>query len=95
MSKKKKKKKVWKNSQRNISQIDYWELDLYSPLGAVKDKDDLRKENLVHLHPRRRIASDFPQSNDPDIDIVIIQPQIQQLSADTRGKVPCLEPLFF
>ncbi|KAL1965550.1 hypothetical protein VTN77DRAFT_5634 [Rasamsonia byssochlamydoides] len=74
------KKRIWEMDGE--CKIAHWKLDLYSPVSAVKD--DLRKENLVHLHPRRRISSDFPQSNDPDIDIVIIRPQLQQQSTTTR-----------
>lgn len=76
------KRKIWMDSQHKTAQMDYWELDLYSPISSIKD--DLTEENLVHLHPRKQITSDFPQSNDPDIDIIIIRPQGHQQSTTIR-----------
>lgn len=58
---------------------------LYSPVNPMKD--NLTEENLVHLHPRKRISSDFPQSNDPEIDIIILQPQTQQQSSHPQREI--------
>ncbi|KAL3702781.1 hypothetical protein TMatcc_000093 [Talaromyces marneffei ATCC 18224] len=70
------KNEIWSKNQHKLARSDYPELDLYSPSSPVKNI--LTKENLVHLHPRKRILSDFPRSNDPEIDVVIIRPQEQQ-----------------
>ncbi|KAK9237143.1 hypothetical protein V1525DRAFT_404725 [Lipomyces kononenkoae] len=63
--------------------IAHWKLDLYSPVNPVKG--GLIKENLAPLHPRKRILSDFPQTNDPDLDIIILRPQEQQQLTAPRG----------
>ncbi|EED23457.1 conserved hypothetical protein [Talaromyces stipitatus ATCC 10500] len=85
------KKKIWSESQPKLAQVASWELDLYSPSSPVKNIPT--RENLVHLHPRKRILSDFPRSNDPDIDIIVIQPEEQQHSIATQvSNSPRLEP---
>ena len=68
-----------------------WKLNLYSLASPVKDV--LTKESLVHLHPRKQILSDFPQSNDPDIDIIVIRPEERQHFTLTRGTIPYLKSL--
>jgi hypothetical protein len=86
------KKKIWMDNQRMVGQLDFRELDLYSPVSPVKDS--LTKENLVYLHPRKWISSDFPQSNDPDIDIVIIRPPGQHQFTAAQGMILHLESLY-
>lgn len=68
------KKKIWMENQQKLAQIGYPQLKLYSPINPVTDT--LMKEDLVHLCPRDRISSDFPRSNDPEIDIILFQPHI-------------------
>ncbi|EED18413.1 hypothetical protein TSTA_121560 [Talaromyces stipitatus ATCC 10500] len=85
------KEKIWVKSQPKLAQVASWELNLYSPSSPVKNIPT--RENLVHLHPRKRILSDFPRSNDPDIDIIVIQPEEQQHSIATQvSNSPRLEP---
>lgn len=66
------KDKISTKNQRKVGQIDARELKLYSPVNLVERPS--HKRDLVYLHPRQRISSDFPQSNDPVIDIIILQP---------------------
>jgi hypothetical protein len=65
-----------------------WKLKLYSPVSPVKGS--LTKENLIYLHPRKQILSDFPQSNDPDLDIIITRREEQQQLTAPRGIIPHL-----
>ncbi|EED14660.1 conserved hypothetical protein [Talaromyces stipitatus ATCC 10500] len=76
------KRKIRSESQPKLAHVASWELDLYSPSSPVKNIPT--RENLVHLHPRERILSDFPRSNDPDIDIIVIRPEEQQHSTATQ-----------
>jgi hypothetical protein len=85
------KEKIWTKSQHKLAQITSYDLKLYSPVSPVKDS--LTKENLVYLHPRKWISSDFPQSNDLDIDIVIIRPPGQQQFPAAQGMILHLESL--
>jgi hypothetical protein len=86
------KEKIWTISQNKIGQTSYYDLDLYSPVNPVKGS--LTKENLIYLHPRKQILSDFPQSNDPDLDIIIIRPHEQQLTTP-QGTIPHLKSLCY
>jgi hypothetical protein len=75
----------------NERKTAYWKLDFYSPVSPLKGS--LMKENLIHLHPRKRILSDFPQSNDPDLDIIIIRPEEQRQFTIPRGRILCIQLL--
>jgi hypothetical protein len=78
------KERIWLESQNKIGQTDYYNLDLYSPVNPLKGS--LTKENLVPLDPHQLISSDFPQSKDPYIDIVIVW-QEQQQSETAQGTI--------
>jgi hypothetical protein len=82
------KERIWLKSQNKISQTDYFNLDLYSPTSPVRD--NVTQENLIYLCPRKQISSDFPQSNDPDLDIIIIRPEEQQQLTALQGIIPHL-----
>jgi hypothetical protein len=80
------KKRIWLENQSKIGQTDYNDLDLYSPTSPVRD--NVTQENLIYLHPRKQILSDFPQSNDPDLDIIIIRPKEQQQLTASQSIFP-------
>jgi hypothetical protein len=64
------------------------QLALYSPSSRVTDVPT--KENLVYLDIRKQILSNFPQSNDPEIDIIVIGPED---TLHSTGTIPHVEPL--
>lgn len=95
------KDKIFTKNQRKVGQIDPRQLKLYSPASLVEDP--LTKENLADLHPRQRISSDFPQSNDPAIDIIILQPTelnerapdgCTSLGKSSKGILPTIQQAF-
>jgi hypothetical protein len=71
--------------QSKLAQIASYDLNLYSPTSPVRGT--VTKENLVPLDPRQLISSNFPQSKDPHIDIVIVRPQEQQQSETAQGTI--------
>ena len=90
------KDKIFTKNQRKVGQIDPRQLKLYSPVNLVEDP--LTKENLADLHPRQRISSDFPQSNNPVIDIIILQPTepdgCTSLGKSSKGILPTIQQAF-
>lgn len=69
------KKSIWKTEAEY--QATHWSrLRLYSPANPVMT--GLAEVNLVHLHPRKQVSSEFPRSADPNIDIIIIRKAQQQ-----------------
>lgn len=74
--------RIWMKHPNKLAQIHYTELKLYSPVNPVKD--GLMKENPVFLCPRQQISSDFPQSSDPKIDIIIRKPSPRNIPQTIR-----------
>ncbi|OJJ85155.1 uncharacterized protein ASPGLDRAFT_1423158 [Aspergillus glaucus CBS 516.65] len=74
--------RIWMKHPNKLAQILYTELKLYSPVNPVKD--GLMKENPVFLCPRQQISSDFPQSSDPKIDIIIRKPSPRNIPQTIR-----------
>lgn len=66
-----------------VGNLPYFELYLYSPTSPLKKTVEL--EDLERLSPPKTVRHDYPQSQDPVIDIVII-PRLQQDS--TGMQVP-------
>jgi hypothetical protein len=85
------KKRIWLENQSKIGQTDYNDIALYSPTSPVRD--NVTRENLIYLHPRKQILSDFPQSSDPDLDIIVIRPEEKWQFTVPRGMILYIELL--
>lgn len=84
------KKKI--REKRDAFKTEYIEdWDLYSPVSKVEAA--FTPANGQFLPPPQRITSDFPQSNDPFIQIVVIRAQVQQPTPANEGRFPHLKRL--
>ena len=70
------KKKLWDRLPARFEDTltDYSELKLYSPVVQLDNEEEFKVENGEFLNPRRMITSNpfFPESKDPDVDIVVV-----------------------
>ena len=68
------KKKIWEEIREKIKNTipHYSDLKLYSPVVQLNHEEEFRIDDGDFLHPRRMITSLFPESKDPDVDIVVV-----------------------
>ena len=68
------KKKIWEKIKEEIKDTipHYGKLILYNPVVQLNHEKEFRIEHGEFLHPRRMITSLFPESKDPDVDIVVV-----------------------
>ena len=67
-------KKIWDHAPAHAKKdaSDYGDLILYSPVVQLNYEEEFRFEHGEFLHPRRMVTSLFPESKDPDVDIVVV-----------------------
>ncbi|ODM16358.1 hypothetical protein SI65_08358 [Aspergillus cristatus] len=67
-------KKIWDHAPAHAKKdaSDYGDLILYSPVVQLNHEEEFRIDDGEFLHPRRMITSLFPESKDPDVDIVVV-----------------------
>ena len=86
------KKKIWDRlpARFEYTLTDYSELKLYSPVVQLNHEEKFRIEHGEFLYPRRMITSLFPESKDPDVDIVVVSggatPQKRKRSESQNGE---------
>jgi len=87
------KKKIWEKIKEEIKDTipHYGKLILYNPVVQLNHEKEFRIEHGEFLHPRRIITSPFPESKDPDVDIVVVvsggaTPQKQKRLESQNGK---------
>jgi len=68
------KEKIWQKIKERIKDTapHYSNLTLYSPVVQLNHEEEFRIDDGDFLHPRRMITSLFPESKDPDVDIVVV-----------------------
>jgi len=68
------KEKIWEKIKERIKDTapHYSNLTLYSPVVQLNHEEEFRIDDGDFLHPRRMITSLFPESKDPDVDIVVV-----------------------
>ncbi|ODM23379.1 hypothetical protein SI65_00968 [Aspergillus cristatus] len=88
------KEKVWEKIKEEIKDTTphYGKLTLYSPVVQLNHEEEFRIEHGEFLHPRRMITSLFPESKDPDVDIVVVSrgatPQKQKRLESQNANIP-------
>ncbi|EYE94524.1 crinkler effector domain-containing protein [Aspergillus ruber CBS 135680] len=68
------KKKIWEEIKDEIKDTAARNLELYSPVVQLNHEEEFKIDDGELLHPRRMITSNplFPESKDPDVDIVVV-----------------------
>ncbi|EYE91008.1 ATP-binding protein [Aspergillus ruber CBS 135680] len=93
------KKKIWDRlpARFEYTLTDYSELKLYSPVVQLNHEEKFRIEHGEFLYPRRMITSLFPESKDPDVDIVVVSggatPQKRKRSESQNANIPWTLPI--
>jgi len=86
------KEKIWEKIKEEIKDTTphYGKLTLYSPVVQLNHEKQFNIDDGEFLHPRRMITSLFPESKDPDVDIVVVSggatPQKQKRSESQNGE---------